>query len=223
MSKPNLNLENNLLENVTLFYTKMKTPSLKYQSQTEKEFAVTAIVDKATAKAFGKQFSKQKPKELDNDEFNERYGEQYAIEGQDEQYLITLKKPATYKDKETAAIKDIPDAYRPRVFIDDGNGELEDITFSKLVGNGSKGTIQFEVNENSYGTFAKLLAVKVDELVEVQQGDSAGKFNVLGKIKSLADNPEAIAQTESQAKPQQAKEEVSDDDIPFSDANNDEW
>lgn len=222
MSKPTLNLENNLLENVTLFYGKLKTPSLKYQSQTEKEFAVTAIVDKATAKAFGKQFSKQKPKEIDNDEFNERYGEQYAIDGQDEQYLITLKKAATYKDKETGAIKDIPDAYRPRVFIDDGNGELEDITFTKLIGNGSKGTIQFEVTENSYGTFAKLLAVKVDELVEVQQGDTAGKFNVLGKIKSLADNPESIAKTEN-VKSAESKHELADDNIPFDTANNDEW
>ena len=222
MSKPILNLENNLLENVTLFYGKIKTPSLKYQSQTEKEFSITAIVDKQTAKAFGKQFPKQKPKEIDNDEFNERYGEQYAIDGQDEQFLITLKKAATYKDKETGAIKDIPDAYRPRVFIDDGNGELEDITFTKLIGNGSKGIIQFEVTENSYGTFAKLLAVKVDELVEVQQGDSVGKFNVLGKIKSLADNPESIAKTEN-VKDVEHKSELADDDIPFNNTNSDEW
>ena len=222
MSKPTLNLENNLLENVTLFYGKIKTPSLKYQSQTEKEFSITAIVDKQTAKAFGKQFPKQKPKEIDNDEFNERYGEQYAIDGQDEQFLITLKKVATYKDKETDIIKDIPDAYRPRVFIDDGNGELEDITFTKLIGNGSKGTVQFEVMENSYGTFAKLLAVKVDELVEVQQGDSVGKFNVLGKIKSLADNPESIAKTED-VKGVEHKSELADDDIPFNNTNNDEW
>ena len=222
MSKPTLNLENNLLENVTLFYGKIKTPSLKYQSQTEKEFAITAIVDKQTAKAFGKQFPKQKPKEIDNDEFNERYGEQYAIDGQDEQFLITLKKAATYKDKETDDIKDIPDAYRPRVFIDDGNGELEDITFTKLIGNGSKGTVQFEVMENSYGTFAKLLAVKVDELVEVQQGDSAGKFNVLGKIKSLADNPKSIAKTED-VNGVEHKSELADDDIPFNNTNNDEW
>ena len=222
MSKPTLNLENNLLENVTLFYGKIKTPSLKYQSQTEKEFSITAIVDKQTAKAFGKQFPKQKPKELDNDEFNERYGEQYAIDGQDEQFLITLKKAATYKDKETGAIKDIPDAYRPRVFIDDGNSELEDITFTKLIGNGSKGTIQFEVTENSYGTFAKLLAVKVDELVEVQQGDSAGKFNVLGKIKSLADNPESIAKTEN-SNTVGHKPKLDDDDIHFENTNSDEW
>ena len=79
------------------------------------------------------------------------------------------------------------------------------------------------MNENSYGTFAKLLAVKVDELVEVQQGDSTGKFNVLGKIKSLADNPEAITKTESKANSQEAKAEMNDDDIPFDSANSDEW
>ena len=62
-----------------------------------------------------------------------------------------------------------------------------------MIGNGSKGVVQYEVNSNDYGTFAKLLAIRVDELVVVEQGDSAGKFNVLGKVKSLAENPNAKA------------------------------
>ena len=183
-----LNAENNLLENVTLFYTKIKTPSLKYQSQTEREYAVTAQVDKATRNAWNKNFPKQKAKEVEYDDFVEKFGKEYAI-GDEEQYLITLKKPAQYKDKTTGELKEIQDAYRPRAFLDDGNGELEDITFTKLIGNGSKGVVQYEVNENSYGTFAKLLAVKVDELVVVEQAGAEGKFNVLGKVKSLAENP----------------------------------
>lgn len=193
---PSLNIEKNLLENVTLFYPKIKTPSLKYQSQTEREYAVTAHVDKATRNAWNKNFQKQKAREVEYDDFVEKFGKEYAI-GEEEQYLITLKKPAQYKDKTTGELKEIPDAYRPRAFLDDGNGELEDITFTKLIGNGSKGVVQFEVNENSYGTFAKLLAVKVDELVVVEQGDSAGKYNVLGKVKSLADNPNAKAESAS--------------------------
>ena len=188
MSK--LNTEAQVIEGVNFFYVKLNKPSLKYQSQTDKEFSVTVQVDKATKTLWNKTFQKQKCKELEHDDFCEKYGVEYAI-GNEEQYLLTLKKPANYKDKETGQLKDIPDAYRPRALIDDGNGELEDVTFTKLIGNGSKGVVQYEVNSNDYGTFAKLLAIRVDELVVVEQGDSAGKFNVLGKVKSLAENPNA--------------------------------
>lgn len=207
----NLNLEKNLIENVTFFYAKIGKPAFKFQSQTEKEFTLDLLVDKNTAKEFGKKFPKQKPKNLDADEFSEKYGDQYLIDGQDEYFIIKLKKPAQYKDKTTGEFKDIPDAYRPRAFLDDGNGELEDITFTKLIGNGSKGVIQYEVNENSYGTFAKLLAVKVDELVVVEQAGAEGKFNVLGKVKSLAENPNA--KQEQQEAKESTVESVESDDM----------
>ena len=100
-----------------------------------------------------------------------------------------MKKGATYKDKETGAIKDIPEQYRPRVFLADENDELEDVTFTTLVGNGSKGVVQFEVNTNSFGTFAQLSAIKVENLVKVEGGDITAKFNKLGKVKGLAENP----------------------------------
>ena len=193
MSK--LNTEAQAIEGVNLFYVKLQKPSLKYQSQTDKEFSVTVQVDKATKTLWNKTFQKQKCKELEYDDFCEKYGVEYAI-GNEEQYLLTLKKPANYKDKETGQLKDIPDAYRPRALIDDGNGELEDVTFTKLIGNGSKGVVQYEVNSNDYGTFAKLLAIRVDELVVVEQGDSAEKFNVLGKVKSLAENANAMSKAQ---------------------------
>ena len=204
-------LADNTISNVTFFWTKIQKPSLKYQSQTEKEFVVDVLVDKATAKAWGKEFPKQKAKEIDNDDFNEKFGAEHAIEGQDEQFIIRLKKGATYKDKETGDIKDIPEQYRPRVFLADENDELEDVTFTTLVGNGSKGVVQFDVNTNSYGTFAQLSAIKVDTLVSVDGGDITAKFNKLGKVKGLAENPNANKQ----------EQEIpySDDDIPFGDAN----
>ena len=182
-------LADETISNVTFFWTKIQKPSLKFQSQVEKEFVVDVLVDKATAKAFGKEFPKQKAKEIDNDDFNEKYGAEYAIEGQDEQFIIRLKKGATYKDKETGAIKDIPEQYRPRVFLADENDELEDVTFTTLVGNGSKGVVQFDVNTNSFGTFAQLSAIKVENLVKVEGGDTTAKFNKLGKVKGLAENP----------------------------------
>ena len=182
-------LADETISNVTFFWTKIQKPSLKFQSQVEKEFVVDVLVDKATSKAWNKEFPKQKAKEIDNDEFNEKYGEEHAIEGQDEQFIIRLKKGATYKDKETGAIKDIPEQYRPRVFLADENNELEDVTFTTLVGNGSKGVVQFDVNTNSFGTFAQLSAIKVENLVKVEGGDTTAKFNKLGKVKGLAENP----------------------------------
>ena len=204
-------LADETISNVTFFWTKIQKPTLKFQSQTEKEFVVDVLVDKATAKAWNKEFPKQKAKEIDNDDFNEKFGAEHAIEGQDEQFIIRLKKGATYKDKETSAIKDIPEQYRPRVFLADENDELEDVTFTTLVGNGSKGVVQFEVNTNSFGTFAQLSAIKVENLVKVEGGDITAKFNKLGKVKGLAENPNANKQ----------EQEIpySDDDIPFGDTN----
>ena len=204
-------LADETISNVTFFWTKIQKPSLKYQSQTEKEFVVDVLVDKATAKAWSKAFPKQKAKEIDNDDFKEKFGAEHAIEGQDEQFIIKLKKSATYKDKETGAIKDIPEQYRPRVFLADENDELEDVTFTTLVGNGSKGVVQFDVNTNSYGTFAQLSAIKVENLVKVEGGDTTAKFNKLGKVKGLAENPNVNKQEQESV--------YSDDDIPFGDTN----
>ena len=186
MSK--LDLENGVITGTTLFWTKLQKPTLKYQSTTEKEFVVDVLVDKETAKAWNKQFSKQKAKEIDIDDFNSRYGAEHAI-GSDDQYILKLKKSATYSDKQTGEIKEIADIYKPRVFLEDEDGLLEDITFTTLVGNGSKGVVQFEVNTNTFGTFAQLSAIKVEQLVAMEGGDVASKFNKLGKVKALATNP----------------------------------
>ena len=105
--------------------------------------------------------------------------------------------------------KDIHEQYRPRVFLADENDELEDVTFTTLVGNGSKGVVQFDVNTNSFGTFAQLSAIKVENLVKVEGGDTTAKFNKLGKVKCLAENPYANKQ----------EQESGDSDIPFGDAN----
>ena len=204
-------LADETISNVTFFWTKVQKPTLKFQSQIDKEFVVDVLVDKATSKAWNKEFPKQKAKEIDNDDFNEKFGAEHAIEGQDEQFIIRLKKGATYKDKETGAIKDIPEQYRPRVFLADENDELEDVTFTTLVGNGSKGVVQFDVNTNSFGTFAQLSAIKVENLVKVE---GTAKFNKLGKVKGLAENPNASKQEQESS--------YSDDDIPFGDTQSDD-
>ena len=193
MSK--LNTEAQVIEGVGFYYTKIQNPSPKFNPEDGNEFVVDLHVDEETADAWDEEFKKNKAKFIKYDEFVEKFGEANAI-GKGKQYFIKLKKNETY-DKNGVRTA-IADKYRPRV-LQEVDGELEDITFTKLVGNGSKGVAQYEINENKYGKFANLVAIKVEELDEYvsKGGDVTEKFSVLGKVKSLAENPNAKAQETS--------------------------
>lgn len=149
-------------------YAKIQEPAFKYQSTTEKEFSIDLIVDKATAKAFGKQFPKQKGKTVDNDDFEEIYKMPPPFPDQDEQYVLKLKRPAQYKDG-----KPLPESYWPKI-MQKKNGKAVQLPREVLVGNGSTGKVSYDVNENDYGTFAKLKNVLVEELVEYKKSGGTG-------------------------------------------------
>jgi len=154
-------------------YAKVNEPAKKYQSE-DTEFSIDVIVDKATYKAFGKQFQKQKGKVVDNDEFETLYKIKPVFEDQDEQYILKLKKAATYKDG-----NEIPKQYWPKV-LQKVNDKAVPLPEGVLISNGSVGKVSYEVNENSYGTFAKLKAVLVEKLIEYkkQGGDAAEDFGL---------------------------------------------
>ena len=121
------------LTGATLMYTKIQTPGTKYQSD-DKEYVVDAYVSKETAKAWNKSYPKSKAKEVENDEFVEKFeGIALPYPDQENQYLIKVKRGSTYKDG-----NEIPLAKRPKVFMKNAEGKLEDVTATKLVGNGSK-------------------------------------------------------------------------------------
>lgn len=149
-------------------YAKIQEPAFKYQSTTEKEFSIDLIVDKATAKAFGKQFPKQKGKTVDNDDFEEIYKMPPPFPDQDEQYVLKLKRPAQYKDG-----KPLPESYWPKI-MQKKNGKAVQLPREVLVGNGSTGKVSYDVNENDYGTFAKLKNVLVEDLKEYKKSGGTG-------------------------------------------------
>lgn len=149
-------------------YAKIQEPAFKYQSTTEKEFSIDIIVDKVTAKAFGKQFPKQKGKQVDNDDFEEIYKMPPPFPDQDEQYVLKLKRPAQYKDG-----KPLPESYWPKVMQKKG-GKAVQIPREVLVGNGSSGKVSYDVNENDYGTFAKLKNILVEDLKEYKKTGGSG-------------------------------------------------
>ena len=149
-------------------YAKIQEPAFKYQSTTEKEFSIDIIVDKPTAKAFGKQFPKQKGKQVDNDDFEEIYKMPPPFPDQDEQFVLKLKRPAQYKDG-----KPLPESYWPKVMQKKG-GKAVQIPREVLVGNGSTGKVSYDVNENDYGTFAKLKNILVEDLKEYKKTGGSG-------------------------------------------------
>lgn len=154
-------------------YAKVQEPALRYQSDTEKEFSIDVIVDKATAKAFGKQFPKQKGKVIDTPDFKEVYKIDPPFPDQDEQYILKLKKPAQFNDKATGGMKAIPEIYWPKIVVKK-NGKAVPLARDVLIANGSTGKVSYEVNENSYGTFAKLKNVLVEDLIEYKKADASG-------------------------------------------------
>lgn len=202
-----------VINDVVFCYTKIQQADFKYQSKTEKEWSVDCVVDKATAKRWNKEFPKQKAKEVDSEDFEKSFKIKPPYEG-DEQYIIKLKKNAQYFKGDD--MFPTPDAYRPRVFVTGEDGKLRDVTKDVLVANGSKGTVSFDTIENSYGKFAQLKAIRVDELIEYKK-EGGASFDELGEVGSLADDFSDIPEREmseaqkGQAEPAKTKPKVEDD------------
>ena len=183
----------------TLLYVCIQQPTKKYESD-ETEWKVSLVVDKKQAKEWNKRFSKQKAKEIDNAEFENVYKIAPPVVEQDEQYVIKISQNTHTSDGK--------EMYQPKVYKDIGANNVIDITNTKLVGNGSKGSVSYTVVENKFGTFAKLNALLVTDLIEYQKagGNPFGKHVVTGTVV----NKEAVAPVK-----QDAVIDEDDDSLPF--------
>ena len=89
------------------------------------------------------------------------------------QFIIKLKKDCVKGDWVT------PEKYRPRVILQ--NGEMrEDVTFTKLVGNGSKGKVSYTLRDVKDEQFPQLSAILVESLVEYEGASSAAAGEEFG-------------------------------------------
>lgn len=203
-----------VLKNVVFAYVKIQTPTQKYETTGKEntEWTVDCIVDKKAAKAWNKQFPKQKAREHDNEEFKEIFKIDPPYPEQEEQYVIKLKKPTHYKDKESGDMKPLDNKMKPKVFENINTVEkpkLVDVTQKKLVSNGSTGVVLYDILENSFGTFAKLKAIRVDNLIEYVARDN---MDELGEI---VDGGDSEVEDPSDDDFGQEPEESDDDDAPF--------
>ena len=157
-------LTQNTIEGTLVFVT-VQTPQTKYQS-TDKEFKVGIVVDEDTADSWNERFPKQTAKVVKTSDFKETYKIDPVFPDEKKQYVVTIKKPASYKDG-----KELPEMYRPKVLLQDGNTAI-DVTKTTLPANGSKGKVSFEENNNDFGTFSRLRNVLVTEMIEYKKGGS---------------------------------------------------
>ena len=199
-----------VMNNATILYCKVQQPTLAFESKDRYEFTVDVCVTKEQAKAWSKKYPKQKHKEFDNADFTKIFKINPPFPDQDEQFVIKFKKKADYiKD---GVLTQIPDTYKPRVFVKGEDGKLEDITATKLVSNGSKGVIQFDETTNKFGTFAQLKAIRVDHLIEYK---SAGAdYDELGEVGKLQDLSTLETKADKAVEPESDGDDF-DSDIPF--------
>lgn len=164
-----------IIQNVTFLYAKIQNPVPAY-NKVDSEWSVDVVVSKKDAKAIKKDFPKTSLKEYDNDDFQEKFSIEPPFPSQEEQYVLKFKKSHIKNGKET------PEKYRPRVIQQLDDGRKVDVTFTKLVGNGSKGDLSYRIKEtDSYGNFVELQAILVKELVEYQS-KSGGVTDDFGDV-----------------------------------------
>ena len=206
------------VNNCTFIYTKIQSP-VKAYNQVDTEWSVDVVMSKKDAKAIKKEFPKTSLKEFENDEFQEKFGFAAPFPDQDEQYILKFKKSHVKNGKET------PEKYRPRVIQQLADGTREDITFTKLVGNGSKGVLSYRIKETStYGNFVELQAILVTDLVEYQSkgGGVTDDFGDVAlatapqseRVVEIQGDPKAKAKPRKEVEPQSDYSAI-DDDIPF--------
>lgn len=199
-----------VMNNATILYCKVQQPTLCFESVDRKEYTVDVCVTKEQAKAWSKKYPKQKHKEFDNDDFTKIFKINPPFPEQDEQFVIKFKKKADYLKE--GVLTQIPDTYRPRVFVKGEDGKLEDITATKLVSNGSTGVIQFDETTNKFGTFAQLKAIRVDNLIEYK---SAGAdYDELGEVGELQDLSTLESKADKVVEPEIDGDDFGDD-VPF--------
>ena len=125
--------------------------------------------------------------------------------------MITIKKPANYKDGTP-----LPQQYTPKVLLQEGKTAI-DVTQSVLPANGSKGKVSFEENSNDFGTFSRLKNVLVTEMIEYKKGggNAADEFGLEVQGASDFNEVQETNTAPKQPKPTTVPEEDESDPIPF--------
>ena len=160
-----------ILDNVTFAFVKIQKP-VKSLNEGDTEFTVEAIVSKAAAKQWNTDHPKNKAKAVDTDDFEAKYKIPPVFDDQDSQYVIKFKKIHAKKGVE------LPEKFRPRVFVPVKGGKPLDVTFKTLPANGSTGKVSYSTFQGPKafpGEFVQLDAILVEEMIDYEAQSSGGE------------------------------------------------
>ena len=195
----------------TLVYAKVGQPDTKYQS-TEKEWSIEVIVDEDTAEKWDEQFKKQPAKKIKAVDFETKYRIPIPahLKGEKNVYGIKLKRQATNDGVP------VDDNFRPKVYIDDAEGNRTEIGQSRLIANGSFGKVSYYISSNDFGTFSRLQNVLMDEdkFVEYESsgGNKAGDEFGSKPVKVEAPREEVLKARPEKAAKKVVEQEQDDDE-----------
>ena len=191
----------------TIVYAKVNVPDTKYQS-TEKEWSVEVIIGEDEAEAWDEKFQKQKSKKIKASDFEAKYRIPCPIPGVKNVYSVKLKRAAT-KD----GVPVDPD-FKPKVFIDDAEGNRTEVSESRLCANGSFGKVSYYVSSNDFGTFSRLqnLLFEEDKFIEYQSTGGGGSGSEFGSKPVTKEAPREAANQPRPAKPSKAPVEDMEDE-----------
>jgi hypothetical protein len=200
-------------------YAKVGQPDTKYQS-TEKEWSIEVIVDEDTADEWNEQFKKQPAKKIKASEFEAKYKIPVpdVLKNEKNVFGIKLKRQATNDGVP------VEDNFRPKVYLDDAEGNRIEIGQSRLIANGSYGKVSYYISTNDFGTFSRLQDVCMNEedFVEYESSGGGGKRDdIFGSkpVKTEAPRKEVLeARPEKAAQAKKAKEvpvDTDDEPSPF--------
>lgn len=192
---PKSGFQDGELSDAYLMYVCLQKPN-KDQEGNQK-YELKAVVDEDTADAFEAKFKQNKVYKIATEEFENVFKVAAPFPEQKKQFYVRFSMPYLDGDEPVAY-----DAFkRPKAYVPtEQAGVVEDITKTKLIGNGSLGTINFYITEHKGKYFPKMRGVLVNELIEFEarSGNSGSPFGVV----KGADSP--FGATEAGAEKQDA-------------------
>ena len=196
----------------TLCYINIDTAVDCYEKDKGKEWKASIVVDEDTADAFAELYPKQPAKKVKSADFVEKYKCELPEGAGKSVYVITLRK-----NELLANGNPVPDKYRPRAYLQTDEGRV-DITFDKLIGNGSLGAVSIEHYESKHGNIARMKNILVTELIEYEriegEGNDGSEFGD-EPVKATPKATKPAAKAAPKPKASKAVEDMDDSDVPF--------
>lgn len=159
-----------IISNVYFAYCKMMAPVPAIKKENT-EVSVACILSEDASDTWAETCPNNPVKSLKNEAFTEKYKMEPPFPGQKKQFVITVKKMIS------KAGVGLPEKFRPRV-LEVVDGENVDVTFEKMVANGSHGKLAYSTypapTPEGVKITAQLVAILVEDMIEYVSDDNGG-------------------------------------------------